>query len=243
MTTAKRIAMGCVLLPVFLVASCAGKMSFDAWRYELPGEILSSSAPPTQKLNSAVQVAETLDAYVQPRFEILRDRNFGAFRIVYRKHAGIVQLKVDTPQEKELIANVNAVRRDYVISLLHCAPKPESNATTVTPRLQMLYFNRKQIIRPFGGSSHSQSVNVAEEHELNFDKLEANAIDALPQLRKGKEYQTKDAKWTILMRPVLASKPECLNCHTDAKTGDTLGVMVYAVGSEKTAPTPKVSLK
>src|ERR1041384_3453419 len=118
-----RIA-GCCLLPILPFASCAAKMTYDSIRYELPGPILQSSATPTQTLKSPLQVAETLDAYVQPRFEILRDKNFGAFRIVYRKHAGLVQLKVDTPQEKELIANANAAGRDYAISLLHCAPKP-----------------------------------------------------------------------------------------------------------------------
>src|SRR5947209_11706029 len=104
---------GCLLLPILPIASCAGKIAFDAKMYELPGQVLQSSAMPTQSLDSASQVAEALDAYVQPRFEILRDKNFGAFRIVYRKHAGIVQLKVDTPQEKEQIANVNAAKRDY----------------------------------------------------------------------------------------------------------------------------------
>ena len=68
------------------------------WKVFIAGEVLTSSAKPTQKLDSALQVAQTLDAYVQPRFEILRDRNFGIVRIVFREHAGLVQLKVDTPQ-------------------------------------------------------------------------------------------------------------------------------------------------
>src|SRR4051794_3962769 len=96
LTTGGRILAGCLLLPVLLVASCYGKMVVDHRMYELPGEVLKSPVPPTRKLTSAMQVAETLDAYVQPRFEILRDKNFGAMRIVYRKHAGIVQLKVDS---------------------------------------------------------------------------------------------------------------------------------------------------
>lgn len=35
------------------------------------------------------------------------------------------------------------------------------------------------------------------------------------------------------MRPVRASKQECLSCHTNAKLNATLGVMVYAVRTTK----------
>src|SRR4051812_7258155 len=102
--TPGRVAAGCALLPVLLIGSCSAKMYVDQRMYVLPGEVLKSSTAPTRSLRTAMDVAEALDAYVQPRFEILRDKNFGAFRIVYRKHAGIVQLKVDSPQEHELIA-------------------------------------------------------------------------------------------------------------------------------------------
>src|SRR5260221_11832909 len=95
------------------------------WRMcELPGQVLKSPSKATLEFGSAMRVAQELDDYVQPRFNILRDKNFGAFRIVYRKHAGIEQLKVDTPREQEQIANVNAANRDYAICLLHCAQKP-----------------------------------------------------------------------------------------------------------------------
>lgn len=229
MSTVKRVIAGCLLLPVLLVASCAGKIYLDRKMYELPGEVLKSPARPTRKLNSAMQVAEALDAYVQPRFEILRDKNFGALRIVYRKHAGIVQLKVDAPREKELIANVNAAHRDYAISLLHCAPKPEQHVDAVTPTLQLLYFNQEQVASDWDLPSSFETMKAVTKHKLNWEAIEKKSIAALPHLMAGGEYRTGDASWTILMRPVLASKPACLSCHTDAKLGAVLGVMVYAV--------------
>jgi hypothetical protein len=228
MSWGKRILLGCLGLPTLLVASCTGKMYLDRALYSLPGEVLRSSSSPTQTLASGMQVAEALDSYVQPRFEILRDKNFGAIRIVYRKHAGIVQLKVDSPEEKALIANVNAAGRDYAISLLHCAPKPNRGNSEVTPKLELLYFNQQPLIRDttfsFGGAKE-----VAEKNHLDLNSLQEKAVDALPELMADKKKKVTGSSWEILMRPVLASKPACVSCHTNAKLGSTLGVMVYAV--------------
>lgn len=242
MFTAKRVLTGCLLLPVLLVTSCTGKMYFDRAMYVLPGEVLRSTATPTQNLASAVQVAEALDTYVQPRFEILRDKNFGALRIVYRKHAGIVQLKVDTPEEQRLIANVNAANRDYAISLLHCAPKPGYRASSVTPRLQLLYFNQHAVASEMLFYPRSISSDVAKQNQLDWDAIEQKAITALPQLIKGKEQHATHESWDLLMRPVLASKPACLSCHEEAKPGSVLGVMVYAVRNSRKDAAARISL-
>ena len=230
MSTLKRIVGGCFLLPVLLVGSCVGKMRYDERHYELPGEVMKSSMMPTRILGSPMQVAETLDRYVQPRFEILRDKNFGAFRIVYRQHAGIVQLKVDTEEEKILIANVNATKRDYAVALLHCAARPNHNAPK-SPSLQMLYFNQKPIA---GSPDWPRTPNDEKATEIlpEWETLSKKSIAALPKLMVGKEQRTETPKWSVLMRPVLATKAECLSCHTNAKVGDTLGVMVYTVRKE-----------
>lgn len=225
----KATCLGCLLVPVVLVGSCAAKMQYDAVMYNLPGETLSSPAPPSASLKTAMQVAETLDSYVQPRFEILRDRNFGAFRITYKKHAGVVQLKVDSEQEKRLIANANAAKREYVICLLHCAPKPPSEVKTTSPKLQILYFNRRKVVNDMDNDPHSASTTIASERKFDFEGLGARAVESLPQLMKGGEVRASDDSWDYLMRPVRASKQACLNCHTGAKAGSTLGVMVYAV--------------
>lgn len=244
MSTAKKVFGCCVLLPVVLVAGCVGKMTFDAKMYNLPGEVLRSPLKPTHALETPTQVAEALDAYVQPRFEILRDRNFGALRIVYRKHAGIVQLKVDTPQEQEAIANVNGARRDYAISLLHCAPKPDYGDYKVTPKLQLLYFNQQALA---GANAYnlnpSAERQVAADHQFDLEAAQKKAVATLPQLMAGHEVRTGDASWAVLMRPVLASKQECLGCHTNAKPGATLGVMVYAVRKTKNSLPAQVGMR
>ena len=227
MNKAQRTTLGCIGVPAALVASCAGKMTYDARMYNLPGEVLKSTSQPTQKLTSSMQVAEALDAYVQPRFEILRDKDFGAIRIVYRKHAGVVQLKVDSEREKEQISNVNATKREYAISLFRCAPRPTYFGTP-SNTLLLLYFNQQPVAREWDGFP-GDFKEVIAQHDLDHDMVEKKAQTMLKKLLAGKEYRTKVDGWSVLMRPVLATKQECLNCHTNAKIGATLGVMVYSV--------------
>ncbi len=236
----KLACIGCVTLPVVLVGSCAAKMQYDAVVYNLPGETLASSAQPTASLKTAMQVAETLDSYVQPRFEILRDKNFGAFRITYKKHAGVVQLKVDSEKERELIANANATKREYVISLLHCALKPHPARSRDLKKLQILYFNQQKVSYDYDWDINTpQAEKMAGANKFDLEYLQEKAVENLPQLMKGREFRASDASWDYLMRPVLASKQACLNCHTGAKMGDTLGVMVYAVRKTTTSKSVK----
>ncbi len=149
---------------------------------------MKSSSKPTQKLVTAMQVAETLDAYVQPRFEILRDKNFGAFRIIYPKHAGIGQLKVDTLQEKKLIANINATKRDYAISLLHCSPKPNHPSDFSNSNLELLYLNQRKIVSDM--DFYQRNLDFSVQEQLGWQMLEKIASSALPRLKAGKEYGT-----------------------------------------------------
>jgi hypothetical protein len=226
--SAKRWALGCLGIPTLLVSSCYCKMAWDRQMYVLPGRVLASDAAPTQRLASALDVARTLDTYVQPRFEILRDKNFGALRIVYRQHAGLVQLKVDTKREKELIANVNATNRDYLISLLHCAPKPGSEERG--GRLEILYLNQQAFATEYGATrSRYVDEKALEKRGLRLDALAREAEAARLALLKGEERQAKTGDWDLLMRPVLATQQSCVGCHKEATRGATLGAMVYAV--------------
>lgn len=230
MATKKRWQLGCFGLPVLLVGGCAGAVYVDQAMYNLPGAVLASTATPTRTLEAPVEVAQALDAYVQPRFEILRDRNFGQFRLVYRRHAGIVQLKVDSPKEKELIANVNAVKREYAISLLHCTNSPRRMAPEPgKAKLQVLYVNQQQIATEDTYNMGAGVLDRANGRRFGRDALEKEANKVLPRLMAGREYRTENTHWDVLMRPVLASKTACLSCHKGKRLGDTLGVMVYAV--------------
>ena len=93
MSLTTKALLGCLILPVALIASYFAKSHHDEAMQNLPGEVLKSSAPPTQKLETAMQVAGQLDAYVQPRFESMKDNVFGISRLIHRNHAEIVELK------------------------------------------------------------------------------------------------------------------------------------------------------
>lgn len=84
---------------------------------------------------------------------------------------------------------------------------------------------------------------IVSDNNFDLATTEEKAIAALPQLMAGKQHHTADDAWAILMRPVPASNQERLNCHTNAKLGATLGVMVYAVRKIKTNPPVQVGMR
>jgi hypothetical protein len=249
MLPGKKAIIGCIILPLLLIGSCVGKINLDRAMYVLPGEVLTSCESPTVVPDSALTVAGMIDSYVQPRFEILRDKTFGQFRIIYRKHAGIVQLKVDTAEEKQQIANVNATGRDYAIGLLHCAPVPGSSSLSARKALQILYINQHAMTADFGYppqnyfAAHDRDAPEIENirKTLQTDTVEQEALAVLPALMKGQEYRTTIGQWAVLMRPVLAAKASCLSCHTSQEQNATLGVMVYMVGPVRKASSLQVS--
>lgn len=239
MAKPKTCIAGCLGIPLILFGSCAAKMSYDAWRYELPGEILTSKTEPTKSLRTPYEVASALDQYVQPRFAILRDKNFGILRIIYRKHAGVAQLKVDSSAEHEIIANVNATKRKYAIGILHCAIKPTSDLNLTSPRLALFYLNRQKLVTDMDHTWYGATENIAKENGIDIEAVREDTIEVLPELVKGHEQRITSYKnWEFLLRPVLATQKECLSCHTKAKQNSLLGVMLYAVQKDPLLPAP-----
>ena len=164
-------------------------------------------------------------------------------RISYREHAGLVQLKVDISKKHEQIAKINATHTDYMINLLHCAKVSPSNYPAGDSEFQMLYLNRPHVLSPSQYFDELNSKTMVDGIKLNWDSLSSKSASPLPTLIKCKEYRTQKSGWSVLMRPVVASKQECLNCHNSKKIGDTLGVMVYAVRAPKGESQKKISLR
>ena len=155
----------------------------------------------------------------------------------------------------------------FAISLLHCAPIRQSNVRSAGRDARLLpqtdsehdgkqipsppcksstiesgHFNQERLVSDSGYSSEETEKDVAKKNGLDLDTVKNRAIDGLPQLMNGKEYRSEKADWTMLMRPTLA-KQECLSCHKGAKSGDTLGVMVYAVRKTPRNEAKKISWK
>jgi hypothetical protein len=204
-----------------------------------------TASPP--KPGSPLQVADDLDQIIQPRF-VQNAGMFGLSRLVpfVNGHAiGFMgRFDVDTPAEKKLLSSADAANRDYVIAFLHCAHvpghfvspgvfQPTANDGKLSARPPFL----TTLVVTHNPSSDMPLTSVRQSSDQSFmygqvkDQFQQAAIQNLPKLQKGREAQATVAQWTLVMRPVRASINTCVNCHTGSKKGDTLGVMVYAVGN------------
>lgn len=209
----------------------------------LPGQPAPSVSPP------ALKVAHLLDSIAQSRFQDTNMEVFGRSRMVlppsYPKgeHNTSDSFAPQNDEEDQTLRTADALNRDYIVDFFHCAPVPpvplpfhqSASAALVSPELPSeapLYSTTRLFvhIRPLPAAPPALTAL--------HSRLRSDAVASLPKLRAGKEVQTISADWTVLMRPILAAQSSCLSCHSTAKKGDTLGVMVYAV---RNTPTNTVS--
>lgn len=219
----------------------------------LPGQPSPPAAPA-----STLQVARLLDSIAQSRFQDTNMKVFGMSRIVLPpdsptgRHIAFT-FTARNPEETSILRSVEAARRDYMVSFLHCATVPYVLPDLLSPRysfggpsspmphgslngpdpLILLTANPQGSLTPL--FLHSQTL-TSDSATIQFvqERERLAATRALPALLAGREVQTAGSDWTVLMRPVLAAQDSCLGCHTTAKKNDTLGVMVYAVHNTPT---------
>ena len=114
------VSASTVLLSAITLASLRGQAADHAFQADAPH-----------------QVADCLDALIQPRFQDDRAGVFGITRVVTPEqlagvegHYGLALLQPKTPTETALLHQANAARHDYVIAFLHCAHVPGHYANT-----------------------------------------------------------------------------------------------------------------
>jgi hypothetical protein len=190
---------------------------------------------PAAKADTPLKVADVLDRLIQPRFQRF-DLGFGVTsRLVRVVGHNAVLLRAETTEEKRLLADADAANRAYVIAFLHCVHVPatayrnvKGQTVKIPPSLgrggdrpALRYVAARESARERGGYYQVFNANAAEWQKAT--------LKALPRLMKGEIVNAESGEWLLAMRPVKASRKECLNCHTNSKLGDTLGVMVYGV--------------
>ena len=204
----------------------------------LHGQPAPQSAKPF--VGKPQQVADALDKIVQPRFQDVTAGQFGMTRLIpaVRGHESVGFLgafPTNTSAETSLLASANAMHRPYVMAFLHCAHVPGQSSrilppggmnvasatlgSDILPRFSTIVVSRIPSNLPV---SYSEKTEAA---------LHKSALRVLPTALQGRSVQTQSGNWTLFLRPVSVSKASCLTCHTGAKRGDTLGVMVYAVSN------------
>lgn len=227
----------------FLLAFAAGCAPL-MFALALPGQPAPSVSSP------ALKIAYLLDSIAQSRFQDTSMEVFGRSRMMvspsYPKgqHNTRDSFAPRNDDEDQTLRTADALSRDYIVDFFHCAPVPpvplpfhqSASAALVSPELPSeapLYSTTRLFvhIRPLP----SALPMLTSLHS----RLRSEAVAALPKLRAGKEVKITSADWTVLLRPVLAAQSSCLSCHTTAKKGDTLGVMVYAVRSTPSSTVSK----
>jgi len=184
----------------------------------------SRSQPNGKKVDAPLKVAELLDSIVQPRFQ--KDAGvFGMGRVMsVNGHNFVARFKPADEAEVRVLNQANAYDRDYLISFLHMTHVPGKYKHPGDERPGTA--NPKPYLTPLA----VRDVNdVMVGSRVDARTLEKVVLKVLPRLRTGANAQAPFDKWLVVMRPVRALQSSCLSCHTGAKTGDTLGVMVYAV--------------
>lgn len=188
-------------------------------------------------------VADALDALIQPRFQI--DAGvFGMARIGVPGHDAIVY---DNSDKTHFLAKLAAVnhnsKRIATVGFLHCVGKPgkfkPSNGpesppdikklTMAKPSYSMYYVVSDQVYD--NGSSGAPSKEAAAWMRKNGAAVEAACLQALASLKQGKRQTAPVGEMLVVMSPVRALHDSCIGCHRGAKRGDTLGAMVYTVGT------------
>ena len=184
------------------------------------------SSHPDASPQTPQQVADTLDAIVQPRFQKNAGR-FGVNRVVQiGGHERVSWIDPNSPVERRQFAAVQASHRSYVLAFLHCRHKPGAYVDPPTPGTIDAGFKPSvDALLTVGGTQ----AGADRTFQWANKALGPLILPYLEPLKHGHPVQADYENWVVVMRPVRALHQSCLGCHAGAQRGDTLGVMVYAV--------------
>ena len=232
-----------------LAAGCAALLSIG-WKERDAAKTPALTISPPRPAKTAAEVADRLDALLQPRFQEQAE-DFGLDRIYIPLNAHqytsrdaeghkfrqpLYSLIGRSAEEKRLLAEADAPQKEYVVAFLHCdsALGKPGDKNPNRPRLRasaspLFYFETLVVHDEKGEASLLEDRNkVALWFKNNMPEAEKSLSDSAAKARRGEKTSDAVGAYFVALRPVKAQK-SCLQCHGKAKTGDTLGVMAYAV--------------
>jgi hypothetical protein len=156
---------------------------------------------------------------------------FGTSRIAtVEGHESIARFRGAGPVETAVLSTANALRRDYLICFLHVTHVPGRSKNVEGAR------SAPRAIRPHLTPLAVPDVNAfpaaMPDRDAEAAAYAKTVLEFLPRLKAGEKLEAAAGRRLLVMRPVRAQQASCLKCHADAKQGDTLGVMVYAVSRD-----------
>ncbi len=195
----------------------------------------------SHKIKTGIQIADALDSMIQPRFQ-KNAGMFGESRIGINGHMNIEDFLSQDPGDKKIVNSIVAGNRVFTTGFFHCVKKPGTRYIPNKDNPESLQKPTTKFGKPtyymfelVGSKAYTNGGDgVPESQAANWDKrhhaevLKACLADE-KYLLKGIKRQRKLSDSTVYMRPILASKAECVGCHAGARLKDTLGVMVYTV--------------
>ena len=190
--------------------------------------------PPVVAEKTPAQVAELINAIIQPRFQQSAGR-FGQDRVMdgVEGHPTFDDMDVETKHERRLFRTVRQAGHSYIIGMLHCAHKPGHHVNVnpaeepvPDPILNPTY----KAITSVNSTDHKagKSFNWANDHLTKVLRPYAARLQA------GQDLTAVYGGWLVVMKPIHAAHDSCLGCHVGAKRGDTLGVMIYSINQKTT---------
>jgi hypothetical protein len=146
-----------------------------------------------------------LDDCIQLRF--LNRTSFGMNRILPQRHHGVQSFRPENPTEQAIIDQLCANRYQVALFLVG-----------------------RGVLDPFPQLSRNTLQGPAYITEVSGDLPPRDTLlaEGRAALQKTEPYNLRRGEWTVSLRPLRASNAGCIQCHTSAKIGDTLGVAVYA---------------
>lgn len=196
------------------------------------GERHSSSRADQRK------VAENLDNIIQARF-LKIEGMFGLSRMTGpightsifwgSINPAIEKFHAANPVEERLLLRANASGDGYIIAFLHFAHPAGHFGNNG-------FVNSPSDYKPWLTPLFTQGIELKlsrDNHpvldESTREDMQAAAVAELPHLLKGKAEEKRRGDLLLVMRPVRATQPSCVSCHSGSHSGEALGAMVYAV--------------
>lgn len=190
------------------------------------------------------QVAELLDALIQPRFQ--KDGGVFGMRRVVRSpgHEEVGALTDLSAWDKKQLAHIVALKHDYRVGMLRIKHPPgryRKGQGAFGGLADTIVSERGTRNEGYSGPRLFTMIGPEFEDPASPGIRKA-ALAAFPQaVRQGTATETV-GNWKVTLRPVRATKPSCINCHRGSRAGDALGVLVYAVDQRpKPVPAPASS--
>ena len=144
---------------------------------------------------------------------------FGMLRILPNQFHGVRTFQPENATEQAVVGRLQ--QKGYEVAL-YLVGRKALESPALDPRRHMV--QGPAFITP--GKEYPQA-----------DTLLADGRAALISLlEKGDGYSLQTSGWTVAMRPLRATNQTCVECHGGLKTGDALGVAMYAYRVTSTWP-------